>query len=224
VLALALAILAGVALFPVFLVFPPVYFPWTLLVETAAGAIAGLAIPQVTDRWGARVGLTAAAVVGAAVLTLVLSRNVVLTSIVASAAAVSWWLAWIGIPVLVGTLAGGLARRRLGALAGTATVAIALVAIAAAGMGLAVALAPRDVATAPSCDRDPRCPRMSCWMTAERRRLFAVESITAYDGSTIECTYTAWGGIRIGMVSGGVGRGSGWTDADWPMLLAPRSR
>ena len=67
-LALALAILAGVALFPVFLVFPPVYFPWTLLVETAAGAIAGLAIPQVTDRWGARVGLTAAAVVGAAAI------------------------------------------------------------------------------------------------------------------------------------------------------------
>jgi hypothetical protein len=102
-------------------------------------------------------------------------------------------------------------------------VAAGTLGLAVFGAGLALALAPRDVADIPYCEGSPTCPRIPCWMTAERRRLLAVESITGYDGQGIECTYTAWGGVRIGTVTA-AGRGSGWTDGAWPIFLSARGR
>jgi hypothetical protein len=56
---------------------------------------------------------------------------------------------------------------------------------------------------------------------AERRRLLAIERVTAFDGERVTCTYTAWGGIDIGRAEMGRGGGS-WTDGVWPRLWSGR--
>lgn len=219
VLSLAVAFVVGLALFPVILVFSPIYFPWTLLVLAVGGALVGLTIGSRGRSSFAR-ALGLAAVV---ILALVMIFRATANS-VGPLSVLFWSLGWLLAPVFAGALAGAAARRSLGLTRGAGVIVLGTAALAGLGAALAITLAPSDVADIPYCEGSPACPRITCWTTAERRRLLAIESITAYDGQRIDCTYTAWGGIRIGTVSGTSGHGSGWTDADWPLLLSARGR
>ena len=213
-----LAALFGIALFPLVLVFPPVYWPWSLLIMAACGAIVGLTVRRPLPR-GAFV---AAALVAVTVVVTIgvgrLSRNFGV-----DLAAVLYWIRWLYFPVLVGAMFGAMARARLGLPRGAAAAAAATLLIGAGGAVLEVVLAPRDVAAIPYCERDPTCPREPCWMMAERRRLFAWESVDAFDDQQISCAYTAWGGLHIGTVTAGA-RESRWDDGDWPSFVAGRGR
>ena len=218
-LSVAVALVMGVLLFPIVLVFSPIYFPWTLLALAAAGALVGLTVGSHGRAWLARVGGLAGLTVLAVLVIFRVSGN-----FVGPLVALFSWLAWLLVPIFPGALAGAVARRRFGAVRGAGTVLAGTLGLVLLGTVLAVALAPRDVADIPYCEGSPSCPRQVCWMTAERRRLFTIETITAYDDRRMECTYTGWGGVRIGVVTWAKGEGSGWTDGDWPVLLSGRGR
>jgi len=100
-----LAALFGIALFPLVLVFPPVYWPWSLLIMAACGAIVGLTVRRPLPR-GAFV---AAALVAVTVVVTIgvgrLSRNFGV-----DLAAVLYWIRWLYFPVLVGAMFGAMAR------------------------------------------------------------------------------------------------------------------
>jgi hypothetical protein len=144
-----------------------------------------------------------------------MSLNVLLASLI--------WIGWLLLPILVGVLVGARLRARLGIVRGAGKGAAAVFAIALAGAGLAFAVAPPDVAGLPTCDHGFECPRTQCAYMAERRRLLAIERVTAFDGVNITCTYTAWGGVEIGRADMG-SRGGSWTDGAWPLFVSGRER
>jgi hypothetical protein len=225
VIRVALAVLLGIAAFPLVLVFGPFYFPWTLLVLACFGGVVGLFIaPR-----GQRAGLLQASGLAVLMVAVVLAVMTVTSNMVLSPTVLFARLSWIGwllVPILVGVLVGAWLRARMGIVRGAGIGAAAVFAIALAGAGLAFAFAPPDVAGAPMCDREFDCPhiRTQCSLMAERRRLLAIERVTAFDGDHITCTYTAWSGIYIGRVDVGRGTGSSWTDGAWPRFVLGRER
>ena len=226
VAAVALAVVLGVVAFPVVLVFGPVYFPWSVLVLAALGVAVGLAIPPRGPRFLRALGL---AVVMVAVVFSVrmLTSNITLdpSRLVSNTRALVPFLAYFGallLPVLVGAAAGATLRAHWGVRRAGAVGVLGLFAIAVFGTGLAFAFAPSEVANAPRCADSLECPRIWCAQMAERRRLFAVERVIAWDGNRITCTYTGWGGFSIGQADVGFPGGGGWTDGAWPRLLSGR--
>lgn len=212
------ALAGGVTLGPMLIVFPPIYFPWTLLVAGSIGLLSGL----VTDtRRTLRAQLAvavAAALLLYSVALLVVGRGLT-GSLSLALFAVYWWLL---APLAVGALLGAVARRRLGpwralvvSIGGVATLAIL-------GAVLALTAAPPEVANAPLCETGRECARSRCWTSAERRRFLAVERVTRYDGDVITCVYTAWGGAQVGTTDASRS-GSTWDDGWWPGLLGGRS-
>ena len=211
---LVVAAVLGLALFGVLLVFPPLYFPWALLVIVAGGISVGLSV----DPSSSRGSLTAAAF-GALMLAtalLVLGRFAIVPS-----AFVGLFVSasWLFVPAVAGALLGAAFRRRLGLRRATGVLVTVVVIVGVIGAALALAVAPADAANAPVCESGLECPRSRCWFTAERRRLYAVERVTAFGGGGITCTYTAWGGADIGTV-----RDGSWTDGAWPILLGEARR
>ena len=103
--------------------------------------------------------------------------------------------------------------------AATGVLVTVVVIVGVIGAALALAVAPADAANAPVCESGLECARSRCWFTAERRRLYAVERVTAFGGGGITCTYTARGGADIGTV-----RDGSWTDGAWPILLGAARR
>lgn len=213
----AVALAVGLALGPVLIVFTPLYFPWTLLVAGSLGLLAGLAGDTRPTPRARLVRAVAAALLLFSVSLLVLGRG--WTGSFSPALLAAFW--WLLLPTAAGALLGAAARGSLGpwrafaaSIGGTAAVAIA-------GAVLAVAAAPPDVPNAPLCEPGRECARSRCWMSAERRRLLAVERVTRYDDGVITCVYTAWGGVRIGTADAS-GRGSSWDDGWWPLLLGDR--
>src|SRR5688572_15764256 len=93
VTSIALAVLLGVAAFPVVLVFGPVYFPSSLLVLACLGGVVGLSIPprgrrsRLLRAMGLAV-LMVAAVLGVMTLTsnMLMSLSVLLASLI--------WIGW----------------------------------------------------------------------------------------------------------------------------------
>ena len=213
--------LFGLAAFPVVLVFGPVYFPWSLLVLACFGGVVGLSIvPRAHSRLLRALGfatLMAAVVLGVFTLT----SNVLFTPAVLVSLLV--WIGWFLLPMLVGVSAGAWLRARLGLVRGFGIGAAVVFAILLMGTGLAFAIAPPEIADAPACEGGFECPRTQCAYMAERRRLLAIERVTAFDGQRITCTYTAWGGVYIGRAEMGRGGGS-WTDGAWPEMLSGRGR
>ena len=221
-LSIALAVLFGLAAFPLVLVFGPVYFPWSLLVLAGFGGVVGLSIVPRAQGSGVLRGFTLALLMAAVVLgVFTLTANVVFAPAVLVSQLV--WIGWFLLPMLVGVSAGAWLRARLGLVGGIGSGAALVFAVFLVGAGLAFALAPPEIAHAPACDGGFDCPRTQCADMAERRRLFAIERVTAYDGQRITCTYTAWGGIYIGRAEMGRGGGS-WTDGAWPEILSGRGR
>ena len=219
---IALAVLFGLAAFPVLLVFGPVYFPWSLLVLACFGGVVGLSIVPRAQGPGVLRGFFFAVLMVAVVLgVFTLTSNVVF----APPALVSQlvWIGWFFFPMLVGVSAGAWLRARLGLVRGFGIGATLVFAIFLVGAGLAFAFAPPEIADAPACDGGFECPRTQCAYMAERRRLLAIERVTAFDGQRITCTYTAWGGVYIGRADMGRSGGS-WTDGAWPEILSGRGR
>jgi hypothetical protein len=220
--AVVLALGLGGAAFPLVLVFGPVYFPWTLLVLACLGGITGLSIVASDPRSRVLISVGAAVLMVAAVLAVgTFTANFALNPRMLVALVV--WSTWLLPPILSGALVGARLRARFGIVRGAVTGAAASLVIAGAGAILAFAAAPPEIATAPACDGDFECPRTQCAYMAERRRVLAIERVTAFDGERITCTYTAWGGIYIGRAEMGRGGGS-WTDGMWPMILSGRVR
>lgn len=198
------------ALGPVLIVFPPYYFPWTLLAAAAAGVAAGLAAGGRTLR--ARLaGAAAASLLLFTVALVVLGRGW-MGSFAPGLLAAMWWLF---PPVVAGALLSALARHLLGAWRAFATSLVGIAGLTLAGVLLASALAPAEAAGAPPFETAARWP---CWAMAERRRLTAIERVVRNDGPQITCTYTGWGGVHIGTARGSQ-RGSEWEDGWWPELL-----
>lgn len=214
--------LFGLAAFPVVLVFGPVYFPWSLLVLACFGGVVGLSIPPRAQRSGLLRALGLAAIMVAVVLgVFMLTSNVLFTPAVLVSQLV--WVGWFLLPMLVGVSAGAWLRARLGLVRGLGIGASVVFAILLMGTGLAFAIAPPEIADAPACEGGFECPRTQCAYMAERRRLLAIERVTAFDGQRITCTYTAWGGVYIGRAEMGRGGGS-WIDGAWPETLSGRGR
>jgi len=207
------AVLAGIALGPMVLVFSPVYFPWTLLTVVAAGLLVGIADGGTLAARLAWSSLAAALLF--AVATFALSR---MNAGFMSVRLLAWLSLWLLMPSLLGVAVGALARERLGPLRGMAASAGGVATVALIGAALALVAAPPEVANAPACGSTSYCDRWSCSMMAERRGWLAVERVTSYDAGGITCVYTGWGGIRIGTVVS-AGRGSSWEDGWWPRLL-----
>jgi hypothetical protein len=219
VIAIVSAVALGAVLFPVVLVFPPSYWPETLLVLAAGGAIVGLTVSPVRHRLPFALGL--AVLTFAAVLTvLIVTRNVGITP-----SHLPWWTVWIGGPIAVGATLGTAARRRLGLARGVAALGCSCVVLAVVGAALAVVVAPQDVVGAPTCDGRGGldCLRAQCAYMAERRRLGAVERVVAFDGARMTCGYTAWFGLDVGRADVD-GRGARWTDGWWPVFVLGRGR
>lgn len=210
----AVAILAGVALAPLLVVFPPVYFPWTLLVAASAGSLVGLAGGARTAR------LDVAACIVAAILLFIIAVLAfglpTVGSLSPALLAVFWWLF---VPMAAGAITAGVLRRRLGTLRALGVSIGGAVALAVIGVALAFALAPPDAADAPQCDGVSTCARSTCWVSAERIRLLTLERVTRYGDGSITCVYTGWGGVQVGTARGAPGFGSGWEDGWWPRLL-----
>jgi hypothetical protein len=222
VTSIALAVLFGLASFPVVLVFGPVYFPWSLLVLACFGGVVGLSIVPRARRSGLLRALGLAVLMVAVVLCVfTLTSNVVFAPAVMVSQLV--WIGWFLLPMLVGVSAGAWFRARLGPVRGFGIGAVVVSATFLVGAGLAFALAPPEIADAPACDGGFECPRTQCAYMAERRRLLAIERVTAFDGQRITCTYTAWGGVYIGRAEMGRGGGS-WIDGPWPEILSGRGR
>jgi hypothetical protein len=217
---ITLAVVLGLATFPLVVVFGPVYFPWSLLVLACFGGVVGLSLVAS----GARTLLPRA--IGLAMLmvavvfaVITLTSNIIWTASTLVFAVV--WTLGILVPLLFGVLAGAWLRARNGVARGAAIGVAAALAVALIGTGLAFAAAPAEIADAPTCDRGFECPRAQCAYMAERRRLLAIERVTAFDGARVTCTYTAWGGIDIGRAEMGRGGGS-WTDGVWSRLWSGR--
>ncbi len=214
---IALAVVLGLATFPLVLVFGPVYFPWTILVLICFGGVVGLSL---TFR-GPRSLLLRALGLAVLMVTVVLAVITLTSNMVLNPGTLVFALLWSGgilVPILIGVLCGAWLRARIGLARGAAVGTAGALAIALVGAGLAFAAAPAEIAGAPRCDGAFDCPRTQCALMAERRRVLAIERVTAFDGERITCTYTAWGGIEIGRAEMG-GRGGGsWTDGVWPRL------
>jgi hypothetical protein len=215
VTSLLVAVVLGVALFGLLLVFPPIYFPWALLLIVAGGLAVGLTVDPSNRRgpvWAAVFGTLMLATALLVLGRLAIDPRAYLTLFVSAS--------WLLVPAIAGALLGTLVRRRLGLVRASALLAVAVAVVAMLGASLAVLAAPPEVANAPVCDPRAECVRSLCWSTAERRRFYAVERVTEFDGGArISCTYTAWGGADIGTV-----RGSGWIDGAWPILLGAARR
>ncbi|MGH2450339.1 MAG: hypothetical protein ACRDGE_03520 [Candidatus Limnocylindria bacterium] len=203
---LALAAILGIGLFPVLLVFPPLYFLWALLVVACANAAAGLTIRRARLERALALAVLAGTVTVAIALATLGARAVRPDAIPALFVTQSPLL----LPAVGGAVIGALARRRLGGLHASAAVVAGAAVLTRIGFAIAGLFAPGEVANAPGF-------RNQCWMTAERRRILAVERVVAWDGRHMTCTYTAWGGIHVGTV-----RDSGWSDGWWPELFRPR--
>jgi len=214
-----IAVLLGIVAFPLVLVFGPAYFPWSLLVLACLGCMSGLSVPP-RGRRVAHAIVVACVSVLAALAVLTVTANMALRPEYLAATAA--WLLWILAPVLAGALVGTWLRARFGVVRGGVTGAGAAAAIGLTGVVLALVLAPAEVANAPTCTGGFECPRTQCAYMAERRRLFTVERVTAFDGERITCTYTAWGGFEIGAAEMGRGGGS-WMDGAWPRMVTGRS-
>ena len=214
-LSLAVATLLGLALFGVLLVFPPLYFPWALLVIVASGISIGLTVDPSSSRGPLRAAAFGALMLATALL--VLGRFAIAPSAYLGLFVSASWLL---VPAVAGALIGAAFRRRLGLRRATGLLVAVVLIVGVAGAALALAVAPAEAANAPACDSGLECARSQCWSTAERRRLYAVERVTAFGGGgNITCTYTAWGGADIGTV-----RDGGWTDGAWPILLGAARR
>jgi hypothetical protein len=222
VTSIALAVLLGIAAFPVVLMFGPVYFPSSFLVLACLGGVVGLSIPPRGQRSGLLRAFGLAVVMVAAVLgVMTLTSNMLMSLGVLLASLI--WMSWLLLPILVGVLVGAWLRARMGIARGAGIGAAGVFAIVLVGAGLAFAFAPPEVSGAPACDRGFECPRTWCAYMAERRRLLAIERVTAFDGVNITCTYTAWGGFEIGRADMG-SRGGSWTDGAWPRFMSGRER
>lgn len=222
VTSIALAVLLGIAAFPVVLMFGPVYFPSSLLALACLGGVVGLSIAPRGQRSGLLRALGLAVLMVAAVFgVMTLTSNMLVSLSVLLASLI--WIGWLLLPILVGVSVGAWLRARVGIARGTGIGAAGVFAIALVGAGLALAFAPPEVSGAPACDRGFECPRTWCAYMAERRRLFAIERVTAFDGVNITCTYTAWGGFEIGHADMG-SRGGSWTDGAWPRFMSGRGR
>lgn len=218
-ISVALALVLGTAAFPLVLVFGPVYFPWTLLVLACFGGVVGLSIAPRGQRsdlpraFGLAVLLVAAVLGVMTTSNMLISLSLLLVSLV--------WIGLLLLPILAGVFAGTSLRTRMGLARGAATGAAAAFATLVVGAGLALAFAPAEV-SAPMCEPDRfDCPRTQCAYMAERRRVLTIERVTAFDGETITCTYTAWGGFEIGRATMG-SRGGSWTDGAWPRFVSGR--
>lgn len=223
VTSIALAVLLGIAAFPLVLVFAPVYFPWTLFVLAFFGGAVGVSVAPRGQRAGLLRALGLAVFMVAVVLAVmtVTSNMVLIPSILIARFS---WIGWLLLPILVGVRVGEWLRARLGIARGAGVGAASVFAMAVVGAGLAFASAPPDVGAAPICDPDRfDCPRTQCAYMAERRRLLTIERVTAFDGVNITCTYTAWGGFDIGSATMG-SRGGFWTDGAWPRFMSGRER
>ena len=207
------AVVLGLALFALLLVFPPLYFPWTLLAIVSGGLAVGLTVKP-SGRGPLRAAAYGTLMVATALI--VLSRVAIAPS---AYLALFLSASWLFVPAIAGALLGAAVGRRLGFVRATAVLAPAVALVGVVGAVLALVAAPAEVTNAPTCDPGGECARARCWSTAERRRLYAVERVTEFGGGGhITCTYTAWGGTDIGTV-----REGSWTDGEWPILLgAPR--
>jgi hypothetical protein len=220
VISVVLAVVVGIAAFPLVLVFGPVYFPWTPFVLLCFGGVIGLSILPRGQRSGLLRAFGLAVFTVAVVLgVLTLTSNMVLSPAVLFARLT--WICWLLLPILVGVLVGARLRSRMGIVRGAGIGVTTSFGIALAGAGLAFAVAPPDIAGAPTCDRGFECPRTQCAYMAERRRILAIERVTAFDGMNITCTYTAWGGFEIGRADMR-SRGGFWTDGAWPRFVSGR--
>lgn len=215
-----LALVVGAMAFPLVLVFAPVYFPWSMLVLACLGGVVGLSIVAPDARRRSLITVVIAVLMVVTVIAVgILTRNFVLN--VGVLTALFAWSVWIFVPVLLGMLLGASLRARFGIVRGAGMGAAATLAVTLVGAGLALLVAPPEVANAPACERELACPRTQCAFMAERRRILAIERVTAFDGKRITCTYTAWGGIHIGQAEMGRGGGS-WTDGAWPLIVSGR--
>jgi hypothetical protein len=215
VTSLLVAALLGLALFGLLLVFPPLYFPWALLVIVSGGIAVGLTVDPSARRGPLRAAAFSALML--AIALFVLGRMAI-----APGAYVSLFLSasWLLVPAVAGALIGAAVRRRLGFVRAAVVLATGMAFVGVAGAALALVAAPAEVANAPICEAGVECARSRCWSTAERRRLYAVERVTAFSGAgSITCVYTAWGGADIGLVHDG-----GWVDGEWPILLGASRR
>ena len=221
------AVVFGIALTPVALIFGPVYHPWSLLVLATAGAIVGLVTSSSRHGRVHAVGLAflmTLVLVGVLVLgaNLRIDLDALRTNLERhglQALAPATWFVWIAAPMFAGTLAGTAVRARFGAPRGSAIVAATVLLIAAGGAVLALAVAPAEAASVPQCDRPFECPLVQCGYIAERRRMLTVERVVVADGGDVTCSYTAWGGIEIGRAHVERGRGMTWTDGVWPRIV-----
>ncbi len=210
---MAAAVLAGIALGPVLIIFPPSYFPWTIVVVALAGLLVGIA--SGSRSVPAQLARSIAAALTLFVVAILTFGRPTTGSFSPVLFAVLWWLF---VPMAAGAVLGGLARRRLGPLRALAVTLGGAGELLLVGAVVALAAAPVEVADAPRCEPGRECSRSACWMTAERRRWLGLERVTSYRDGAITCVYTGWGGLHIGTVDAG-GRGSTWEDGWWPKLV-----
>lgn len=188
----------------------PTYSSWPLTAALAAAAVCGaLGVrreghPANELRAGAVRGLL---VVGGGLLLTALPFGTLGVFVV------TWW--WLPLVALAGLLAARLALARRPLRSVLAGLGVAFL-IFSGGWALAFARAPAAVAEdpcGPGDSADCQLYRL-CSMSAERRRLGAIERITEFDraGGRIRCEYFTWAGIKIGEARGGAGMGSGWHD------------
>ena len=128
VISIALAVLLGMALFPVVLVFGPVYFPWSLFVLGCFGSVVGFSsAPHGPPSQIQRV-LGLSVVVLAVVLGALAQSSNLLFSRDQLGGQVRW-AAWLFFPILIGVFAGAWLRARMGSARGAAVGVSALLAI-----------------------------------------------------------------------------------------------
>ena len=205
-------------MFPLVLIFPPTYWPWSLLVFAGVGGVAAFALPT-------RAPKALVAALGMAVLmtATTLGINVARANLRFDVAYLPWWTILVLAPIFSGALAVVFLRTRFAGPLAAVFAAFAFAATAAVGAGAALALAPPEVAGLPACDRNVSCSRDQCALMAERRRLLAIEHVTASERSRVSCAYTAWFGLPIGRAEIGAGGGH-WIDGWWPELVARLGR
>lgn len=181
-----------------------VFSAWSITAALATSAVAGAIGVRRSAR--PRDEIPAAALRGLAVVLVAFGASgyvftgSILLGLAGMALFAWWWLAiGAGSAALSARLA--LARRPVPALLGGFALALL---VFGGGWGMAFARAPLPVIETPRASDTSAAWQLYflCPATAERRRLFLIERITALNTATgqLRCEYYTWGSIKVGEV------------------------